>query len=780
MNLSPLPIQKFFDNNGRPLDGGLLFTYAAGTSVKAATYIDSSGVTPNANPIELDFRGECRLWIDPSLSYKYVLARSNDTDPPASPIWSVDNITASPANADNSAIDTGSVNNIALAIPQISAPVAFTRVIFKAANTNTSAVTLSINGGTAKAVKWQSTLALTGHEILANGLYEVVYDGAQWQLQGPTLDPYDARAFGAVGDGVTDDTTALRAWAASAAKGVALKLARGGTYVFDPSIVTNGVLFSGAAGFSVYGNGATIIAKAGASVVAQHEMMRFNNCQDFYVENLIIDANRANRTPVESTSHNINVEDSCARGTFNKVRCINAVTDGFYVGTDTGGTAATYPTDILFLDCIADNAYRNNMSIVASLRCTVRGGRYVNATGTSPQGGIDAEPDASITSGNIDLLIQDVELSDNVGYGLNIARSGGSVLNTRVTLRNIRGEGNTGGLIAISCVDGLDVDGVFCGPHSASTRGLVDIQNGSVENVTLRNLNFNGVTINATDRWLLYLFAANGRVVVDGFRAYDCPDLPCILSSVVTSITNVELSDVPDLAINLTGDNCIVRGLVCHTATGRVIYTTGDNTVLEDLLLIDCLVASSNSITVDTGGTFPVLRNITIRQTSSIPASAIGILLNEDPAVVQNVLCKSAGTDFTALNAISFAGGNTGSFIDGCSPSNQDFVTGILSPAQITANTNDYNPTGLAAASVLRLQTDASRNLTGLAGGADGRKIMIFNIGGFDLVITENDVASTAGNRFLMGGSVTLNPNEGMAFWYDGASTKWRSFGRSV
>jgi hypothetical protein len=95
MNLSPLPIQKFFASNGQPLAGGLLFTYAGGTSNKLATYVDS-GTTANTNPIVLDSRGECRLWIDPQRAYKFVLAPAGDSDPPASPIWSVDDITAAP------------------------------------------------------------------------------------------------------------------------------------------------------------------------------------------------------------------------------------------------------------------------------------------------------------------------------------------------------------------------------------------------------------------------------------------------------------------------------------------------------------------------------------------------------------------------------------------------------------------------------------------------------------------------------------------------------------
>lgn len=203
MNLSPLPIQQFFDNNGDPLVGGLLFTYEAGTSIKVATYIDSSGTTPNTNPVVLDFRGECRLWISPDQAYKYVLSPPWDTDPPTKPIWTVDNITVAPPSEDNSAVDTGSTNNISLSISAISSPVAFTRIVFKATNTNTGPTTISINGGTAKALTWQNIGAFSGGEIQAGGVYEAIFDGAQWQLQGPTLQPPQQLAPAEIAAGLT-------------------------------------------------------------------------------------------------------------------------------------------------------------------------------------------------------------------------------------------------------------------------------------------------------------------------------------------------------------------------------------------------------------------------------------------------------------------------------------------------------------------------------------------------------------------------------------------------
>lgn len=78
MNLSPVLRQRFFDANGNPLAGGKLYTYQAGTSTPIATYTDSSGGTPNTNPVILDANGEANVWLNPSLAYKFVLKNSSD------------------------------------------------------------------------------------------------------------------------------------------------------------------------------------------------------------------------------------------------------------------------------------------------------------------------------------------------------------------------------------------------------------------------------------------------------------------------------------------------------------------------------------------------------------------------------------------------------------------------------------------------------------------------------------------------------------------------------
>lgn len=85
---------QFFNpnNSGSPASGFKLFTYVAGTSTKQATWTDSTQLVQNTNPVIADANGVMIVWLDPTLFYKLVLASPTDTDPPTSPIYSVDNI----------------------------------------------------------------------------------------------------------------------------------------------------------------------------------------------------------------------------------------------------------------------------------------------------------------------------------------------------------------------------------------------------------------------------------------------------------------------------------------------------------------------------------------------------------------------------------------------------------------------------------------------------------------------------------------------------------------
>ena len=88
-SLAPTPKLQFFDANGAPLAGGLLYTYAAGSTTPLTSYTDSTGVSLNTNPITLDSRGEANVWLGAAI-YKFALYTSVGVL-----IWTVDNINGS-------------------------------------------------------------------------------------------------------------------------------------------------------------------------------------------------------------------------------------------------------------------------------------------------------------------------------------------------------------------------------------------------------------------------------------------------------------------------------------------------------------------------------------------------------------------------------------------------------------------------------------------------------------------------------------------------------------
>jgi hypothetical protein len=81
------PHQQFLDTSGRPLAGGRIYTYIAGTTTPQVTYQDSTGTTPNTNPIVLDSGGFGTIYLSTTLSYKVVMKNAQNVQQ-----WSVDNI----------------------------------------------------------------------------------------------------------------------------------------------------------------------------------------------------------------------------------------------------------------------------------------------------------------------------------------------------------------------------------------------------------------------------------------------------------------------------------------------------------------------------------------------------------------------------------------------------------------------------------------------------------------------------------------------------------------
>jgi hypothetical protein len=195
MQLSPAPVFRSWDNLGFPLVGGKLFTYQAGTNTPQATYTDSTGTTPNPNPVILNFRGEAFVWLNPLLSYKYVLQ-----DAFGNLIWTEDNIQGAIGVASN--ITPSITNTFTLGTPTIT----FANGYFGA---NGAAVFDPVSGNIGYYARTVAEIAAS--VVPVNYVY-------------PTL---DIRRYGGLGNGSTDDHIAVQA-----AFNVAGKA--GGVVIFPP------------------------------------------------------------------------------------------------------------------------------------------------------------------------------------------------------------------------------------------------------------------------------------------------------------------------------------------------------------------------------------------------------------------------------------------------------------------------------------------------------------------------------------------------------------------
>lgn len=104
---------------------------------------------------------------------------------------------------------------------------------------------------------------------------------------------------------------------------------------------------------------------------------------------------------------------------------------------------------------------------------------------------------------------------------------------------------------------------------------------------------------------------------------------------------------------------------------------------------------------------------------------------------------------------------------------------GDISPSALSANTDDWAPTGIDSVSVIHVSSSSAVNLTGITGGADGRILYLNNTGSYTITMKDN-VTSTAANRFDMDGDLDLAAGTGAILLYSSAASRWHIAGAST
>ena len=103
----PMPKAAFFDNDGNPLAGGLLYAYVAGTLTPKDTFTTSALDVANVNPVILDSSGRATIYLTLGEGYKFVLKTSAGVS-----VWTQDNVmvpaaAATPANPTEIVVHAG-------------------------------------------------------------------------------------------------------------------------------------------------------------------------------------------------------------------------------------------------------------------------------------------------------------------------------------------------------------------------------------------------------------------------------------------------------------------------------------------------------------------------------------------------------------------------------------------------------------------------------------------------------------------------------------------------
>lgn len=105
-------------------------------------------------------------------------------------------------------------------------------------------------------------------------------------------------------------------------------------------------------------------------------------------------------------------------------------------------------------------------------------------------------------------------------------------------------------------------------------------------------------------------------------------------------------------------------------------------------------------------------------------------------------------------------------------------ATNVISPAQITSNQNDYNPTGFSSANVVRLDLSADFNISGFSSLLSSDVVIkkIINIGSGTVTLKHQSTNSVAANRILIPGyaDLPLFTDDCVDIFYDITTQRWR------
>lgn len=292
-------------------------------------------------------------------------------------------------------------------------------------------------------------------------------------------------AFGAVGDGRTDDTAAIQRCLDSAPQGGIVRFRPGAVYRIDTNIRPTHHSYGGLRlrpGQIVEFNRAVLKALpsrlAGGSVIQAYGVDRWQLIGPGKVEG----EKDLHGGSGGEWGHGITAWSSSSWTIANGLEIANCWGDGVYVG-HTSERPGTFCEDFTIDQAHIHDCRRNGVSIVAGRNGELRSLRIQDIKGTAPQAGIDLEPDNAARP-NRSIRIANCGITNaEIGIGVSVGNQGVEIVGCSIDANN------TGILIS----DNSGTIEIAGNPTIASRRG--GAEGGAIRTVSSRPSTIDGVSI---------------------------------------------------------------------------------------------------------------------------------------------------------------------------------------------------------------------------------------------------------------------------------------------
>jgi polygalacturonase len=273
------------------------------------------------------------------------------------------------------------------------------------------------------------------------------------------------KTYGAVGDGIHDDTAAIQAAINALPTTGGTVTVPAGTYLIDTNKKINLrslMLFQMETG---------AILKAKNCALIRHYLLYVNGKSDVEIAGGQLVGDRDGHTYSGTSTHEWGHGIQILGGKRVSVRDL-MVTKCTGDGVCIGGSSS----DVVIANIISTGNRRNGLSVTNCTNVKVYDSEFSFTNGTSPECGVDIEPDAGYTCSNV--LLQNCRFNNNKKYGINIWKNTSAITITGSTLEL---NGSLG--LGTNGVNGLTVTNNTIRSNSAT---------GIVYNDGTKNLNHSG------------------------------------------------------------------------------------------------------------------------------------------------------------------------------------------------------------------------------------------------------------------------------------------------